>query len=92
MARLEAAVTSAPRVQETQAETPKFFAGTAQPEKPKGFRLNSLISRMTGHGETQQPAQREQPQVSQQAAPAEDHIDPEQERIEIPAFLRRQAN
>ncbi len=92
MARLEAAVTNAPRVQETQAETPKFFAGTAQPEKPKGFRLNSLISRMTGHSDAQEPAQREQPPVSQQATSAEDHVDPEQERIEIPAFLRRQAN
>jgi cell division protein FtsZ len=92
MARLEAAVTNAPRVQETQAETPRFFAGTAQREKPKGFRLNSLISRMTGHGDPQETAQREQPQVRQQAAPVEDHVDPEQERIEIPAFLRRQAN
>ncbi|MCO4824466.1 MAG: cell division protein FtsZ [Amylibacter sp.] len=92
MARLDAAVTNAPRVQETQAETPRFFAGTAQAEKPKGFRLNSLISRMTGHGDTQNTAQREQPAVSQQAAPVEDQVDPEQERIEIPAFLRRQAN
>ena len=47
---------------------------------------------MTGHGDTQNTAQREQPAVSQHAAPVEDQVDPEQERIEIPAFLRRQAN
>ncbi|WGI21109.1 cell division protein FtsZ [Amylibacter sp. IMCC11727] len=92
LARLDAAVSKAPRVEETRAETPKFFAGSAQAEKPKGFRLNSLISRMTGHGDTQETAHREQPPVSQSADMAEDQVDPEQERIEIPAFLRRQAN
>ena len=49
---------------------------------------------MTGHGDeaTAQQAQmhHEQPPVHSRAV--EEHIDPEQERIEIPAFLRRQAN
>ena len=47
---------------------------------------------MTGSaGEAQQPS-RSQPQVTAlRDEPAHD-VDPEQERIEIPAFLRRQAN
>ncbi|MDR6264757.1 cell division protein FtsZ [Roseobacter sp. N2S] len=95
MQRLETAVAKAPRAQQAAEETPKFFSGEARAEKPKGFRLNSLISRMTGHGDGQHPAHREQPQVSAaqpQYAEEEEHVDPEQERIEIPAFLRRQAN
>ena len=92
LARLEAAVATAPSVQEPQTETPGFFAGTSQQEKPKGFRLNTLISRMTGQNEENMVEKREQPQASVQPRTAEDHVDPEMERIEIPAFLRRQAN
>ncbi|WP_158967535.1 cell division protein FtsZ [Chachezhania sediminis] len=63
------------------------------------FGLNSLINRMTGHGGDgqEQPAQ----QVARAAAPMH-RVEPtrgvsaeaeeEQDRIEIPAFLRRQAN
>ncbi|PCJ10489.1 MAG: cell division protein FtsZ [Rhodobacteraceae bacterium] len=62
-----------------------------------GFGLNSLIHRMTGQaGDTpagiQQQSQRQQPAMHQQAPVAQQEINPEQERIEIPAFLRRQAN
>ena len=59
----------------------------------KPFGINSLINRMTGHTEEAPAAQtRRQPAMSA-PAPAEDvAVDPEQERIEIPAFLRRQAN
>ena len=59
----------------------------------KPFGINSLINRMTGHAEDAPAAQpRRQPTVSA-PAPAEDvAVDPDQERIEIPAFLRRQAN
>ena len=73
-------------------------------ERPR-FGINSLINRMTGHAEqagerpaprASAPAPRQQPPVQQQAAaPAPRPVeaaDPEQERIEIPAFLRRQAN
>ncbi|QDC09249.1 cell division protein FtsZ [Oceanicola sp. D3] len=70
------------------------------------FGIGSLITRMAGHGsegQPQQPAHREPPVSSaaaQQQRPAyrqpqldhEEEVDPEQERIEIPAFLRRQAN
>ncbi|SHJ63462.1 cell division protein FtsZ [Shimia gijangensis] len=65
-------------------------------EEPRrgGFGLNSLIGRMTGHaGEGQRPAQpqmRQQPAV--QATQPEAEADEEADRIEIPAFLRRQAN
>ena len=91
-ARLEAAVLSTPLVQGTHAEKPISVSVTSERERPKGFRLNSLISRMTGHGEAHESEVREQSPTSLHAAPAEDHVDPEMERIEIPAFLRRQAN
>jgi cell division protein FtsZ len=63
------------------------------------FGINSLINRMTGHGPEAEgraaapaaPAARQQPQVNT-AYEEEPEIDPNQERIEIPAFLRRQAN
>ena len=75
-------------------------AAEAGAEKPR-FGINSLINRMTGAGDApagapQQPAPRQQPPVqTARAAPAPqptDATDPDQERIEIPAFLRRQAN
>ncbi|KPU84914.1 cell division protein FtsZ [Marinosulfonomonas sp. PRT-SC04] len=81
MARLRAAIENTPAA-----------TAAAAPEKPR-FGINSLINRMTGHGgEAAQkaPLHREQPPVQGHAAETE--IDPEQERIEIPAFLRRQAN
>ncbi len=103
LARLQAAI---------HKDTPRATF-SARPEAPPKQRLslNSLINRMTGHGEdaSAQPADRRQPLMSgaqparqaplgAPAAPAErmHHedapFDPEQERIEIPAFLRRQAN
>ena len=63
-------------------------------EKPR-FGINTLLNRMTGHSaeptERVAPAMRQRPQVT--AAFEDDaEVDPEQERVEIPAFLRRQAN
>ncbi len=100
LSRLQSAVKNAPRPRPTavgdhepQADAP---AGS-QAEKPR-FGINSLINRMTGHhgeGAAAQQA-KPQPQVRRQppvTAPEEEmDLDPEQERIEIPAFLRRQAN
>jgi cell division protein FtsZ len=94
MERLRAAAQKA-----TPAAAP---APVAQPqeaaaERPR-FGINSLINRMTGHADQQQPEQhapRQQPPVQQQTAVASqpsEAVDPDQERIEIPAFLRRQAN
>ena len=54
------------------------------------FGINTLINRMSGSGETHAQPARQQPTMSQPGAQPdapEDH-----ERIEIPAFLRRQAN
>ena len=79
------------------AQTP---ADPAQaPSEKRGFGINSLINRMTGHAaDTPAPAPRQQPVMRQSAPqggvaaqPSEEN-DPEQDRIEIPAFLRRQAN
>ncbi|MFV1877042.1 cell division protein FtsZ [Nioella sp.] len=57
------------------------------------FGINSLLNRMTGHGEEAPvPTQRRQPSMQSRAHHEEDQVDPEQDRIEIPAFLRRQAN
>ncbi|OWU83956.1 cell division protein FtsZ [Oceanicola sp. 22II-s10i] len=93
LARLQAAVNRAPR--------PASQSAAAEGERPR-FGINSLINRMTGHGEerTQPAAQRVQPRVQAQPAPSAEprqqpsarQQDPDQERIEIPAFLRRQAN
>jgi cell division protein FtsZ len=68
----------------------------AHADKPR-FGINSLINRMTGHGEgATPPVSRQQPPMHQStprsSAATQERHDPEQERIEIPAFLRRQAN
>ncbi|PIE08152.1 MAG: cell division protein FtsZ [Rhodobacterales bacterium] len=58
------------------------------------FGINSLINRMTG-GHHDQPAPRQQPSLHGNGAhdeTADPDPDPEHERAEIPAFLRRQAN
>ena len=91
MARLRAA---AERAAPSAAPAP---LQNGEADRPR-FGINSLINRMTGHTDQRQPEPqvvRHQPPVQQQAAvatqPAE-AVDPDQERIEIPAFLRRQAN
>ena len=91
MARLRTAVqnTGVARTPEQVEEEP------AESERPR-FGIGSLINRMSGGSETApkaQPAVRSQPAMS---APApvvdEGERSQEQEKIEIPAFLRRQAN
>jgi len=96
LARLRAAIQKeAPRDEAAEVEQ-------AEAARPR-FGINSLINRMTGHGEEAAAApERRQPPVT--AAPprpmmpeprmaADDGmVDPDQEKIEIPAFLRRQAN
>ena len=92
-----AVAASAPRPQQAASAAP-----TQQGERSR-FGINSLINRMTGsEGEAQpraaapsQPARQQPPVQRQQSAAApqpRQEVDPEQERIEIPAFLRRQAN
>ncbi len=100
LARLTAAVNRAPMAGQrpqgaaTARPTQRVAAAPAVADKPR-FGINSLINRMTGahgadQGERLSNAMRQQPQVT---APAyDDEAEPEQDRIEIPAFLRRQAN
>ena len=92
----------APQQQRPVAAAPQPQQAAPQPQEQRRFGLNSLIHRMTGSAaegaEAKSPPVRQQPQAPQQAAasqaapqPAQE-ADPDQERIEIPAFLRRQAN
>ncbi|PZX16254.1 cell division protein FtsZ [Palleronia aestuarii] len=81
-----------------QGRSPAGYQGeTAQAAERPRFGINNLINRMTGHAAeapaarpaaAPQPVRRAQPPV--QRVQAEDEAD--QDRIEIPAFLRRQAN
>ncbi|WP_050928028.1 cell division protein FtsZ [Aestuariivita boseongensis] len=85
--------------QRTQPAAPAARSEPAAPAEKRGFGINSLINRMTGHAadtpaqpQRQQPVMRQSaPQAGAAAQPSEAQ-DPDQERIEIPAFLRRQAN
>ncbi|MFK7875818.1 MAG: cell division protein FtsZ [Paracoccaceae bacterium] len=92
LARLRAATQRAAPGQAPQQPTP---SGAADQAEKSRFGINSLITRMTGSGEAQAPAARTQPPVQRTVAPApsaEQTADPDADRIEIPAFLRRQAN
>ncbi|MBB5722815.1 cell division protein FtsZ [Loktanella ponticola] len=91
MARLQAAVGRAPggQVARPAAAGPAPVSADAAEEK-RGFGINSLINRMTGSGAEPQQSARRAPEVT--AIHDEADVDPDQERIEIPAFLRRQAN
>ncbi|WP_272005786.1 cell division protein FtsZ [Roseovarius sp. ZX-A-9] len=94
MARLQAAVGNvAPRGgQQQQQQSQPQRAPEPQAERPR-FGINSLLNRMTGHSQEADAPRPARQQPSLQAQPA--RTDPEEERdeqIEIPAFLRRQAN
>ena len=119
LARLQAAVHN--RAQPQQPVQRPAAAAPQQPvrqatqsdsERPR-FGINSLINRMTGHGEgdaaqsrpqaqpaAPQPVQQARPQAPAQSYAPAAHAQPQQtpqaeadqDRIEIPAFLRRQAN
>ncbi|WP_439124051.1 cell division protein FtsZ [Marivita sp.] len=96
LARLQAA---ASRARPAPGARPNMQTGQepADSERPR-FGINSLINRMTGHNQpAETPVRRtSQPPVqSSGAAPAHapaPEADEDQEKIEIPAFLRRQAN
>ncbi|EDM71163.1 cell division protein FtsZ [Roseobacter sp. AzwK-3b] len=93
MARLQAAVSKAPEASERQQQ-PAAPQEQSHDPRPR-FGINSLINRMTGHGEADATrTARQQPTVqapqTRQVAPEPRSEDDEQ--IEIPAFLRRQAN
>ncbi|VAW02915.1 Cell division protein FtsZ [hydrothermal vent metagenome] len=91
MARLQAAASKVPDRQEDEARE------TEPAERPR-FGINSLINRMTGHGSNEAQAEprpaRQQPPVEAPIARQEPEaaFEEEEDQIEIPAFLRRQAN
>ena len=102
LARLQAAVSKAPAAPAQQRPQPTAQRPAAQApaaparaaaEKPR-FGIGSLIGRMAGHAPdaapAERPAPRQQPHVS--SYDEEPELSADQERIEIPAFLRRQAN
>ena len=99
MARLQAAVSKAPMSRPGMAaQAPRASALDQAPaprapqDKPR-FGIGSLINRMAGNLEPQpdrSPAPRQQPPVT--SYDDEPELSADQERIEIPAFLRRQAN
>ena len=97
LARLQAAVSKAPMNRPGMAaQAPRAAAPAAAPrpaaDKPR-FGIGSLINRMAGNLEPQAdrtPAPRQQPPVT--SYDDEPELSADQERIEIPAFLRRQAN
>ncbi|QQA41836.1 cell division protein FtsZ [Pelagovum pacificum] len=89
--RLRAAVAKAPAERSSGHVAGERRERDEDEDRPR-FGINSLINRMTGHA-AEQPNQRPQPQVrTLHQDHSEPEPDPEQERIEIPAFLRRQAN
>ncbi len=96
LARLREAAQKVPGTpQHAAAEQTASAESVVAAEKPR-FGINSLINRMTGQA-ADVPAERpvrQQPVMHQPDAGAQAKAapDPEQERIEIPAFLRRQAN
>ncbi len=96
LARLQAAVGKVPSAAPAAHRAAPAAPAAPQPvaEQPRRAGLGGLIGRMKGVSEEAPQAaaaSRAQPQVRayREEAP---QADPEQERIEVPAFLRRQAN
>jgi cell division protein FtsZ len=94
VARLQAAVNKQPAAPAGYQRPPMQPAQRPAPqpmaEKPR-FGINSLINRMTGHGQEHAPMPTRQAAIPQPQA-YDDEPEQDQDRIEIPAFLRRQAN
>jgi cell division protein FtsZ len=96
--RLQNAVNKASGENANVSVVPEQVAAQAGARKPN-FGIGSLINRMTGHGadtpaERGVPSMRHQPPAVENAPQSQpqSEVDSDQERIEIPAFLRRQAN
>jgi len=91
MRRLQAAVNKTSQQPQQRRPAP---APEAEAEERPRFGINSLINRMTGHAapEAPRPA-RQQPSIQTAHAPQPTpRAQDEEDQIEIPAFLRRQAN
>jgi cell division protein FtsZ len=98
LARLQAAVSRSP----SAGTRPAAAAPAPQPAAPRAaeaarprFGIGSLINRMAGGAAEPQTAERAAPSRQQPPVTSYDdepELSADQERIEIPAFLRRQAN
>ena len=96
LARLQQAVSKAPSQQSMRNPIPPQQPAAPKPaaEARPRFGIGSLINRMAG-GHTEGTAERPQPPRQQPPVMGyddEQELSADQERIEIPAFLRRQAN
>ncbi|MBU2960188.1 cell division protein FtsZ [Citreicella sp. C3M06] len=93
MARLQQAAGRARSQAPAAPRAPQpALSRAAEADKPR-FGINSLINRMTGHGEAAPAPRRAAPSMQHKPAPVVDTEEAaDQDRIEIPAFLRRQAN
>ena len=93
MRRLHAAVGKTQQQPQQRRPVPPADHGTAADERPR-FGINSLINRMTGHAAPEAPRPtRQQPTIQTAHAPQPaPRAQEEEDQIEIPAFLRRQAN
>jgi cell division protein FtsZ len=94
LARLRAMASRAAEARGGEAVRPAAPAPQPQPQpqsEKRGFGINSLINRMTGQA-AEAPAASAAPARAPARAPYEAPAEAEQERADIPAFLRRQAN
>ncbi len=91
MERLRAAVSKPAAAAQTAARAPAPAAKAApKPADRPRFGIGSLINRMSGaQSEAAQPGRAQPPVTSYDE---EQELSADQERMEIPAFLRRQAN
>lgn len=93
LARLQAAVSKSPAPAPAQRAAQPAPTAAAEAPRPR-FGIGSLINRMAGGGHAEAV---ERPMTQRQQPPVTSYDDEQdmtasQERIEIPAFLRRQAN
>ena len=92
--RLRAAADKAPGHRSAEMHEQQQPAPVARSEEPRrgGFGLNSLIGRMTGHSQEAERTVARSTHSQPTMHAVQPEADEDQERIEIPAFLRRQAN
>jgi cell division protein FtsZ len=93
MLRLQRAVQNVPPSPASPAPVPP---AVRESERAGRMTINSLIHRMTGHATRDELSVRPRAEPSPDARPRQhrdEHLDQtERERVDIPAFLRRQAN
>jgi cell division protein FtsZ len=94
LARMKAAVAHAPGAAARAAAAPQAAAPAPKPAERSRFGIGSLINRMAGHLEEKTQGHAATPRVQPPVQAWDDDNEPsgDQDRIEIPAFLRRQAN